>query len=212
MQEDLIPIPMSAHSELTASARESLTGKWGNAALVSFVYFIILMFVSIIPFGSMVVGGPLSVGFASFASKIGRSQGGEIGDLIINSDKMINSLAAYILYSIGIGFAMILLIIPGIILAIGWGFTFFILAEEENIDPIEALKKSWRITNGYKWDLFVFSLRFIPWIILAILTIGIGFIWLMPYMQVCYFKYYQELVEDIDDPTAFDATDHLIEY
>ncbi|KUH45897.1 hypothetical protein M2E15_3170 [Bacillus mycoides] len=36
--------------------------------------------------------------------------------------------------------------------------------------------------KGHKLDLFLLWLSFIGWAILAILTLGIGFLWLSPYV------------------------------
>jgi uncharacterized membrane protein len=36
-------------------------------------------------------------------------------------------------------------------------------------------------------------LRFVGWFLLCILTFGIGFLWLSPYIQVSYAKFYEDL-------------------
>ena len=78
----------------------------------------------------------------------------------------------------------ILLVIPGIIAAIGLSFYQEVMVDNENLSAIEVIKKSWNITKGHKMDLFVLILSFIGWEILAGFTFGILYIWLFPYMQV----------------------------
>ena len=211
MQTEQIPIPFSSHAELTLRAREALKNNWGNAVLISLVYIIIVMAAGIIPGGGILVGGPLSIGLAVFALNISQGKYAEVGQLFIKSDRLLNALLAYVVYSFVVGIGLVLLIVPGIIVSIGLSQTFYLMAKDEELDPIEALKKSWEITKGYKWDLFVFSLRFIPWAILCVLTCGVGFLWLLPYMQVSFANYHLELTED-DGEDSFDAIDHLIEY
>ena len=87
----------------------------------------------------------------------------------------------------------ILLIIPGIIAAISYSMTFLIIAEDESIDAIEALKKSKEIMYGHKWKYFCLMLRFIGWALVCILTLGIGFIWLLPYVHVTIVKFYEDI-------------------
>ena len=48
--------------------------------------------------------------------------------------------------------------------------------------------------KGHRFEFFVLQLSFIGWAILAVLTCGIGFIWLEPYMQVTYVKFYESLI------------------
>ena len=47
--------------------------------------------------------------------------------------------------------------------------------------------------KGYKWDYFVFSLSFIGWYFLCVLTLGILFIWLIPYCNTAFAIYYEKL-------------------
>ena len=46
---------------------------------------------------------------------------------------------------------------------------------------------------GYKWNYFLLALIFIGWGILSIFTLGIGLLWLIPYIQVTMAKFYDEL-------------------
>lgn len=68
--------------------------------------------------------------------------------------------------------------------------TFFIIAENDSIGPLEAVTKSKEMMDGNKWKLFCLGWRFFGWALLCILTLGIGFLWLMPYMVVSYAKFY----------------------
>jgi len=51
------------------------------------------------------------------------------------------------------------------------------------------------LMDGHKWDLFVLDLSFIGWILLCLLTCGIGFIFLAPYMEMAHVEFYRELVD-----------------
>jgi uncharacterized membrane protein len=87
----------------------------------------------------------------------------------------------------------LLLIIPGIIAAISYSMTFYILADDNSIGAMDAIDKSKKMMDGYKWKCFCLGLRFLGWALLCILTLGIGFLWLMPYMQVSMAKFYDDV-------------------
>ena len=87
----------------------------------------------------------------------------------------------------------ILLVIPGIIAAIGLMFYQEVCADNPEMPAMDIIKKAWEITKGHKMDLFVMGLSFIGWAMLASLTFGILYIWLMPYMVVAFTLAYEEL-------------------
>jgi uncharacterized membrane protein len=91
---------------------------------------------------------------------------------------------------------MLLLIIPGIIAALSYSMTFFIIADDESIEPMEALKKSKKMMEGYKLKLFYLSIRFFGLALLCILTLGIGFLWLIPYTYVTMAKFYDDIKDN----------------
>jgi uncharacterized membrane protein len=61
------------------------------------------------------------------------------------------------------------------------------------LTPREALRISREMMRGYKWDLFVLDITFIGWILLAILTLGIGLVFVTPYMQTASALFYDDL-------------------
>ena len=51
-----------------------------------------------------------------------------------------------------------------------------------------------KIMDGNKMKLFLLDLSFIGWIFLSMLTFGIGFIFVAPYMENAHAAFYEELV------------------
>ncbi|MDU1911798.1 DUF975 family protein [Fusobacterium sp.] len=90
----------------------------------------------------------------------------------------------------------LLFFIPGIIKSISYSMALFIAIEYPEISGREALKLSMKITDGYKWDIFLFSLSFIGWAILCIFTLGIGFLWFTSYVDTAYSILYLKLKEN----------------
>jgi uncharacterized membrane protein len=71
--------------------------------------------------------------------------------------------------------------------------TFYILADEPNLRPQEAIQRSREMMRGHKWRLFMLYLSFIGWYLLALLTFGIGYIFLEPYVQQSVANFYEDL-------------------
>ena len=90
----------------------------------------------------------------------------------------------------------LLLVIPGIIKGYGYALVSYILADNSDIDSKEALRLSEEMMKGHKWELFVFGLSFIGWHLLAILTLGILEIWIMPYQQTATTKFLLDIKEN----------------
>lgn len=86
----------------------------------------------------------------------------------------------------------LLLIIPGIIASISYSMTTFIFLDGEE-NALECIRKSKKMMYGYKADYFMFLLSFAGWFFLGILSLGLLFIWIVPYLNVANLMYYEEL-------------------
>jgi uncharacterized membrane protein len=187
----------TANTELMQQARESLAGKWGQAIGVLVVYMLMMIAIQIIPMAgaiiSLLIGGPMAIGLATFSLALARNEDANINQLFEGFNKFGLALAAYFLMFVFIILWMLLLIIPGIIAAISYSMTFYIIADEDSMDAMDAIDKSKAMMDGYKWKYFCLGLRFLGWALLCVLTLGIGFLWLMPYMQVTNAKFYEDV-------------------
>ena len=76
----------------------------------------------------------------------------------------------------------LLFVIPGIVKFISYSQMFFIMAENKNVGAARAMRMSKAMTDGHKADIALMALSFFGWFFLSLLTSGIGFLWLCPYM------------------------------
>ena len=60
----------------------------------------------------------------------------------------------------------------------------YILVENPNKGIMQCINESKELTQGYKMDLFILQLSFIGWALLIPFTLGIGYLFLVPYMQI----------------------------
>lgn len=184
---------------LMRQARESLSGKWKFVIAVSALYTAITFAVSSIrgsgPLLSLIISGPMGVGFSIFTLAVSRGKQTEVYQIFEGFKKNYfeRSLVAYLLVALYTILWALLLIIPGIIKAIGYSQTFFILADDDTISAKGAMEKSVKMMYGYKWKYFCLILRFTGWFVLSILTIGVGFLWLVPYIKISMTKFYEDV-------------------
>ena len=103
------------------------------------------------------------------------------------------SLVASLLMCIFVFLWSLLLIIPGIIAALSYSMTYYILADNPDVTASEAINMSKRMMFGHKTELFWLYLSFIGWAILCLFTFGIGFLWLLPYIQTSTAIFYENI-------------------
>ena len=190
------------NAEIMATAREMLEGRWGLAIGFVVILWGCSMVISSLPFigglASMLISGALQLSSAVFFLTLVRRGNVSLDMLLIGFKNFGNALATYLLMNIFILLWMLLLIIPGIIASLAYAQSFFILAENPNMGPIEAIRCSKEMMIGHKWKLFCLGLRFIGWILLCILTLGIGFIFLTPYMVSSLALFYDDVRDSVN--------------
>lgn len=182
------------NGELRERAREQLEGNWGQAALTYLVYSVIMgAAAGAAGIGNLIVGGPIELGFTRYALQLKRLKHGQIEDLFTGFRHFENSLVLYLVRTIFVALWSLLLIIPGIIAALRYSMAMYILHDDPEMTGMAALRKSAEMTQGYKGRLFAMYLGFIGWAILCIPTLGIGFLWLVPYIKVTEANFYEGL-------------------
>ncbi len=84
--------------------------------------------------------------------------------------------------------AVVLMLFLPIWVSLGWSQTPFLIKERIDEDDTQGLfnvlKDSWRMMRGFKFDLFVVYLSLFWWYVLIILTFGIAWIFLNPYVNL----------------------------
>ena len=87
----------------------------------------------------------------------------------------------------------LLFVIPGIIKSISYSMAMYVLAENKGKNAMECINESKAMTEGHKMDLFLLGLSFMGWILLTIVTCGIAYIWVGPYMSTTFANAYRSL-------------------
>ncbi|WP_294897931.1 DUF975 family protein [uncultured Eubacterium sp.] len=93
----------------------------------------------------------------------------------------------------------LILLAIGLIVQIILGFAFsqavYLLIDHPDYRVMEALRGSFHLMRGRKMRYFLLQLSFIGWGLLGCLTLGIGFLWIIPYMLQTNTQFYLNLKE-----------------
>lgn len=171
--------------------------------------------ISIVPYlGSVIsllITGPFALGLAIVFLKLVRGEEVNVELMFEGFKDFTRSFIAGVLVYIYIGLWCLLLIIPGIIASYAYSMTFFILADNHNLTANEAIKASKELMQGHKTELFMLDLSFIGWILLGILSCGIGFLWISSYIYTARAIFYHEIKgEAIAEPVADVAFEEVV--
>jgi hypothetical protein len=98
-----------------------------------------------------------------------------------------------LIYTLMYFIGSILFVIPGIIVALGLSMLSFLIAENPTAKPISLIKKSWNLMLNHKMSLFKVILYSIPLILIGVVTCGIGFIWVVPFLNFLMARFYINL-------------------
>lgn len=100
---------------------------------------------------------------------------------------------------IGIVIGFMLLIVPGVILALGLS-QYLLLIMDKQLPGIESLKASWHLMSGYKGSFFLLGLALIGINILGILALGIGLLVTIPLSMVAVTAFYNRITGGAYNP------------
>jgi uncharacterized membrane protein len=188
---------LKLNSELRAEARASLQGKWGISAVILLIYLVIVGIGELIPFVSFLftflIGVVLAYGLLVTFLKSFRGQDPEIGDMFLgfqNYGKVLGTMLLMYLYCF---LWSLLLVIPGIIKGYSYAMTPYLLYDNPSLSAEELICTSMKMMKGHKMKLFLLDLSFIGWALLCILTLCIGFLWLVPYTYSARAAFYEDL-------------------
>lgn len=78
------------------------------------------------------------------------------------------------------------------VLEVYLSFSVLIILDTD-VPILNAIKSSMDLIEGRFWDVVIFSLSFIPWFLLGVVTFGIGLVWIFPYFGISFANYYLEL-------------------
>lgn len=190
---------MQANITIMQQARTSLSGKWRLAIGTLLIYIIITSvpdhLEGVGTLISLIISGPFSLGLAMFSLNITRDKEARLEQIFEGFHHFETAFKAYLLILLNVIVKLLLLIVPGIMTALAYSMTYYVLADNSKLTAREAMKKSENMMMGHKLKLFQLGLRLFGLALLCILTLGIGFLWLFPYANITVAKFYDDVKE-----------------
>ena len=186
---------MPRNSEIRRAARYALKGNWTQAVLTTLVYTLVAAAAGSIPLVGLLIVCPLSFGFMLCFLRLVRGEDSSemVGDQFSVFSKYGRYLGVSLLYTLYVFLWSLLLIIPGIIKSYAYAMTPYVANDHPELDADDCIHESRMMMKGNKWKLFCMDLSFIGWAILCIFTLGIGFLWLQPWIESSHARFYEEL-------------------
>lgn len=188
--------------EITSRINDWSDGRWTvsfswlpwifRSVIELWLAFIGLIF-GILTIVRFVIGGATTLGYAAFNL-----------DLVDGVDTSASVVFTQY-YRLGAGFCMqllraiyvalwtLLFVIPGIVASYSYAMTPYILLENPGMGANEAIARSKALMRGNRMRLFCLQFSFVGWYILSMFTLGIGLIWLRPYVEAAQAAFYREI-------------------
>ena len=218
---------MKMYSEYRAQARETLKGRWNEMALLMLVLSFIGVFFAAPNYAgvlaemqwlalsgsgcsllaALLITVPLSYAFYNLCLAYARRE--ELEDSYFSA--LFKDFAAnwskYVLSGLLVGLLVGLIAIPtlaigAIILGLAYAMVPFVIRDNKEMGVREVLRTSRMMMRGHKWQLFILELTFIGWALLCILSLGIGLLWLTPYMTATYAHFYEDVKAEYEAKQA----------
>lgn len=219
---------MKSNQYYKNEALSALRGNWANALVATIILIALALFFSSndainsyyqrivinpfigysLTFVSLFVLLPLAVGYSNSMRVLLETGDNRLtnNSFSLGFGNWLHVVWGMILSTIYIFLWTLLLIIPGIIKSYSYALTPYILVEHPEMSANEAIEESMRLMDGHKFDLFYLQLSFIGWAILSILSLGLGFFWLIPYQMTAQAAFYRDIKNE-----AMPLQDNVIE-
>lgn len=213
-------------SQIKKQAKQALKGHWGSAVLITFIIFLLNavlplllevivsggvtnwtdqestpMGVNLVEFVLSILLIPLSITICWFYLNMVRENEpliSQVFSIYKDGSKILKLIGVSILQGVYVLLWSLLLFVPGIIKSLSYSQTFFLLKDHPEYTINQAITESKIRMKGYKWKYFLMNLSFIGWAILCGVTLGIGYLWLIPYISTSAAIFYNELIAPQD--------------
>lgn len=186
---------MISRKEIKDLAKKQIEGNLGALFLCYLIVMLIVGASSFTFIGPIVLAPVFTLSFSMIHLNLVKGKVPEIANIFdgFKEKGFENSIILWLLIYVYTFLWSLLFIIPGIIKGLSYSMSYYILIDNPQMTPMEALKESQRITYGHKWELFVLQLSFILWNLLIPLTFGLISIYLAPYMQMTNVNFYNKI-------------------
>lgn len=141
---------------------------------------------------SMAINTAVSIGLINVYLKLHDTNSADYPDLYTKLRLVGKVILSSLLYGLIITVGLILFIIPGFIFMIKYLFFSYLIVDKD-LNPIEALKESSRLTKGHRWQLFLLALSMALLNLLGTLLAFVGLLFTVPISMLVMTQAYRQL-------------------
>ena len=207
---------MKTNPELRKEAKELLAGNWTVTVTIALLATLVTSAPSLFNLTESVttslislilviaISFPLNFGVKMTFMSFCRGEQLKVENILgmFNKTYYGKSVILGLLMSIYTFLWTLLLIVPGIIKSLSYAMAPYIMLDNPNISAEEAICKSMQMMDGHKMNLFLIQLGYWGYGLLSLLLLGIPLLWIMPYYEVVYIKFYEEIKNENRTPEA----------
>jgi uncharacterized membrane protein len=138
---------------------------------------------------------PIDYGSAFVFLKAVRNEQFEVKDMFLAFEKnYINVVLANLLHWGIISIGLFLLVVPGIVFACRLAFVKYLVLDRK-LEPVEAVKESWRMTKGHAGKIFWMGFLVFPIVIAGLICLGVGVIPAVMWIRCAFASMYYAVSE-----------------
>lgn len=191
---------MRTNPEIRKDVQTHMEGNWTNMVVISLVFCLIATFTRCSFPLVLFVYCPLALGFVMTMMHFVR------GTKSVSVEDIFSAFNAKFYWrSMGLGILVwvytflwsLLFLVPGVVKACSYFLAPYILADNPELTAEEAICRSMRLMDGHKMQIFLMSLGYLCLATLSSLLLFIPMLWLVPYYQVAYVKFYEEVKHSV---------------
>ena len=153
----------------------------------------IVSFSGTLNFVHFILGGTVNLGYTRYL--LDQHDGNELAcrTLFSQFDRFAQGFLQRFLRNLYVFLWSLLFIIPGIVKTYSYAMTPYIMTDHPEMTAKEAISASKALMDGHKFELFCLHFSFFGWMVLCIFTLGIGNLFLTPYMNAAEATFYRQL-------------------
>ena len=191
------PYLMRSNIDILSRSWDALGSKWILAIGLSLLHVLVSGAIGTFGFGlgTLLVGGALSFGFNRTMVQIYRGETPALETYFDGFRHFLPTLVAYLILGVATMIGFVLLIIPGIIVALGLSQVYFVMQDRPELGVEGSLKESWRLTWTNGNMLKVLGMAFLAMFVVigGALALGVGLVIAIPLVSVMSAGLYEEI-------------------
>jgi uncharacterized membrane protein len=142
---------------------------------------------------SFIIAGPLTAGLYAMVLRVQRHEPVVFSDLFEGFREFGRAFGVYVLTTIALIVGFLLLVVPGIILAVGlWPGLFLVM--DDDLGVVDTLKEAWALTDGYRLQLFGLGVVMLFFTLAGLLALIVGVFFTGAFAVLVMAAAYEELV------------------